>query len=128
MAAHRTILVVDDSPAQRYAIGRMLERAGYGVLHAANGTDGFNAVAEHEPDLVLLDIRLPDVNGVMLAERLKACAETRRVPIVLYSATSTPYLVSQENARAIGAFLTTPIEPEHLLHVVNGTLARAAKT
>jgi CheY-like chemotaxis protein len=123
-----TVLVVDDNEAQGYATGRLLENAGYSVLRAQTGGTGLRIACETPPDVVLLDINLPDVNGVSVAHQLRTRPETRKASIVLYSATSSPSEGLDERAREAGAFLTVPFEPDHLLHVVKGALARAGKT
>ena len=123
-----TVLVIDDNEAQGYATGHVLENAGYSVLRAQTGTTGLRMACETPPDVVLLDINLPDVNGVSVAHQLRTRPQTRKVSVVLYSATSSPSEGLDERAREAGAFLTVPFEPDHLLHVVKGALARAGKT
>jgi len=69
----KTVLIVDDHPSFRASARRMLEADGYEVVgEAADGTSAIDATRELQPDLVLLDIRLPDVDGLQVAERLAA--------------------------------------------------------
>ena len=69
----KTVLIVDDHPSFRASARLMLETDGYEVVgEAADGTSAINAVRELQPDVVLLDIRLPDVDGFQVAERLAA--------------------------------------------------------
>lgn len=119
-----TVLVVDDDEAQGYAIVRMLQFAQYRVIRATTGAEAVAAISGQQPDLIMLDINLPDANGFVIAQRLKADPNTRHVPVVFHSASSPPW--AHEKTSGLAAFLTTPIEPDHLLHVIRGTLARAA--
>ena len=77
------ILVVDDDETPRMAHVEALEGAGYQVGHAANAGDALRKVLEEPPDLVVLDLMLPDANGVELAGAIRAVAGTSRVPMVV---------------------------------------------
>jgi CheY-like chemotaxis protein len=126
--ASRRVLVVDNAEAQCDAIVRMLQDAGYGVIRATTGAEALAVAFEQQLDLVLLDINLPDTSGFILAQTFKAASNTRHLPIIFYSASRAPSEGVEEKAAELGAFLTTPIERNHLLNVVRGTLARAARS
>ncbi len=79
------VLVVDDEPLARAAIARVLRRARFDVQEAANGTDGLDAARRLQPDLVLLDARLGDQDGVDVCRRIKAAPETALTPVVMLS-------------------------------------------
>ena len=82
------ILVVDDNAPARYAISRTLRKDGFDVLEAATGHDAL-AIAERElPDLVLLDVNLPDIHGFDVARLLKGGERTRTTPILQLSASA----------------------------------------
>lgn len=76
-----SVLVVDDAEAQRYVLRRALEQANFHVLEAANGQQALDA-ARRQPDLILLDIRLPDMDGFEVCRRLKADPETSNIPVI----------------------------------------------
>jgi len=86
-SSQQQILVVDDEPAVREALSRALELEGYGVLGAADGTQGINRLRDDNPDLVLLDVAMPVMDG------LKACRQIRRLgdrtPIIMLTAKET---------------------------------------
>src|SRR5690349_9500606 len=84
-----TILVVDDNDAERYYLTRILTKAGYRVVEAANGGDALRRAASEHPELITLDIRLPDLNGFEVCRRLKSSPPTRDVPVVHISASFT---------------------------------------
>jgi CheY-like chemotaxis protein len=78
--ANARILNVDDHDAGRYARTRFLTRAGFAVEEAGTGNQALQAVRDRPPDLVLLDINLPDLDGFEVCRRIKADAETSRIP------------------------------------------------
>lgn len=69
MAGPEIIINVDDHEPARYVKNRVLSRAGFTVHDAGNGTDALALIAQHRPDLVLLDVNLPDVNGIEVCQR-----------------------------------------------------------
>ena len=90
-----TVLIVDDDPviAMMYTLG--LERAGYSVLVAKNGQAGLDMALKARPDLILLDIRMPILDGIEVLARLAADSSTREIPVVMLSNYSEPALVDR---------------------------------
>jgi len=80
------ILVVDDAPEIRELLQAHLDDAGYQVLTASNGQEALAAVADHAPDLILLDIMMPVLDGYATCRRLKANEDTAFIPIVILTA------------------------------------------
>lgn len=117
------ILNVDDHDPGRYARTRYLTRAGFEVLEAANGNEALRLSAERKPDLVLLDINLPDINGFEVCERMKAAPETSRIPVILLSATRRAD-VDVVTGLDTGAdnYLREPIDPTVLVATVKALL------
>jgi PAS domain S-box-containing protein len=124
-----TIVVVDDTEANRYAVARHLTGAGYRVVEAANGTDGLRLVREERPALVILDVRLPDFSGFELARRLRADEQTATIPILHISASFTdPESRAQGLENGADGYLTHPVEPAVMLATVRSLLgAREAE-
>src|SRR5690349_5347996 len=83
-----TVLVIDDNAMNRKLARDILEAAGFRTVGAATAAEGIALAAEHDPDVVLLDLRLPDMPGVEVARRLKGDQATSRIPIVAMSASS----------------------------------------
>jgi DNA-binding response OmpR family regulator len=81
----QTLLVIDDEPVLQKLIQRRGEQEGWRVLSALTVRDGFNLAVEERPDVILLDLRLPDGGGCELLKKLKADARTLRIPIVVWS-------------------------------------------
>lgn len=80
------VLVVDDEPKNRELLRDMLELRGYSVDEAANGAEVFDRFAAREPDVVLLDVAMPEVDGLTVCRRLKADAKTAAIPVIMVTA------------------------------------------
>ena len=117
------ILVVDDNAPGRYALSRTLRKDGFEVLEAATGEDAL-AVAERElPDLVLLDVNLPDIHGFDVARLLKSSERTRTTPILQLSASA----IRAEDridglAAGADAYLVEPVDPGELIANIRALL------
>ena len=79
------ILLVDDNPVVLFKVAHVLSGAGYTVIEARTGTEGLALARSERPDLILLDVRLPDINGIEVCRRLKASPETSRLFVVMLS-------------------------------------------
>lgn len=113
-----TILVVDDEPAICANLQALLEARGYRVVSASNGREAIELAREERPSLMLLDVKLPVLDGLEVCRCLKEDKPTRRIPIVMLTALDT--LADVEKAVACGAddYLTKPLDVEKLLEKV----------
>jgi two-component system, cell cycle response regulator DivK len=104
------VLIVDDNEQNRKLARDVLRAAGLGTLEAARGDEAITLAADHQPDIVLLDLRLPDMNGTDVARSLRRTTETERIPIVALSASS--YTWSPDRLRSAGfdGYLQKPID------------------
>ena len=123
------ILNVDDNEAARYVRGRILRNAGFAVHDAALGADALRAAAATHPDLVLLDVNLPDMSGLEVCRALKDNPEFSDLPVMHLSASA---ILSRDQVAGLetgaDAYLTEPVEPEVLLATVRAMLrARRAE-
>jgi CheY-like chemotaxis protein len=120
------VLAVDDNETHSYALRKILEHSGFEVLIAHNGSDTLVLARENCPDVVLLDINLPDMTGYDVCSKLKSDKDTSKIPIVFHSA-SEPTGPARSQAESLGAsgFLTYPIDPYQLSLVLQGARARA---
>jgi PAS domain S-box-containing protein len=120
------ILLVEDNPITRRLVRSALGSEGYQVLEAADGRTALSLMTREHPDLVLLDLLLPDASGVELVERLRAIPGRADVPIIAL----TGFQPREDDARALAAgfneFVLKPIEPSRLLDTVRGYLALSA--
>ncbi|MBG1240887.1 hybrid sensor histidine kinase/response regulator [Nostoc sp. NZL] len=117
------ILHVDDNEANRYIVTRILQNAGFTVVEAATGAAGLKAAAEHQPTLVILDVKLPDISGFEVCRQIKANPETAFIPVLHLSAS---FIQSQDKAEGLDsgadAYLVQPVEPIELLATVRSLL------
>jgi CheY-like chemotaxis protein len=81
----KTLLVVDDDPAVRESLEELLRRQGYRILTAADGEEGLRLVREKRPDLIILDVALPGMDGFRVATLIKGDPALQKIPIILYS-------------------------------------------
>ena len=109
------ILYVEDNEDNIYMLKSRLTRAGYTVVVAADGAQGVAMAASERPDLVLMDLSLPVLDGWEAARRIKAAPETSAIPIIALTAHVMPG--DEEKARAAGCddFDTKPVELQRLL-------------
>ena len=123
-----TVLNVDDNEPALYAKTRILRRAGFTVFEASDGTTALELVASKAPELVLLDVQLPDISGLDVCRRIKSDPITRRIPVLHISAThitEADQQVGMESGAEI--YLVEPLAPEELITVVR-TLLRLRRT
>jgi PAS domain S-box-containing protein len=119
----RRILIVDDNPATLYATGRVLRAAGFEVLEARSGEQAVEIACAQEPDLIVLDVNLPDIGGFEVVRRIRAVPRVSRVPIIHLSATfvQDDHKVQGLDGGADG-YLTHPVEPPVLIASINAFL------
>ena len=118
----RRILVVEDQEDNRTILRDLLTHAGFTVLEAVTGEEGVRAAEAHRPDLILMDIQLPVVDGYEATRRIKARPELRAIPVV--AVTSYALSGDEAEARAAGCdgYVTKPFSPRQLLATVRGYL------
>ena len=117
-----TILVVDDEPNIADLVELYLRREGYRVVKAGTGEDGLRAVRDHRPRLIVLDVGLPDVDGLEVCRRLRT---TSAIPVIFLTARDTE--VDRVLGLELGAddYVTKPFSPRELLARVKAVLRRA---
>src|SRR5262245_29842855 len=114
-----TILNADDTAASRYTKSRMLRQVGYTVIEADTGKDCLRLAREQLPQLIVLDVHLPDMSGIEVCRRIKADPLTRAIPVVQISATFvTPHDQVAGLDGGAELYLTEPIEALELTTVV----------
>jgi two-component system cell cycle response regulator DivK len=121
-----TILVVEDNEPSRDALSRRLRRRGYRVVLAADGREAVTVAFEAQPNLILMDLGLPGIDGWEATRRVKASPATRQIPIIVLSAHATTH--DRDLAIAAGGddFDTKPVRFEQLIEKIETLLAEAA--
>lgn len=117
-------LLVDDEPVLLRMLGVNFHAAGFSVRTAATGTAALAAAAAEAPDVIVLDLGLPDVDGLDLVGRLRAVAGLARTPIVVLSGTDRDAVADRGYAADVQAHVTKPVEPAELIGTVRRAMAR----
>lgn len=117
-----TILIVEDNELNREMLSRRLEKRGFEIILAADGQAGIEAATERKPDLILMDLSLPVVDGWQATQRLKADIALRQIPVIALSA----HAMATDREKALGAgcddFDTKPIDMPRLMAKIHALL------
>jgi CheY-like chemotaxis protein len=116
-------MAVDDDHVIRGLLEVNLEMEGHEVITAVDGADALAKVKTEWPDLILLDVMMPNVNGWQVAETLKSQPETRNIPIVFLSARAMEADVRKGTDLGVQAYVTKPFDPIDLMELVNRLIA-----
>jgi CheY-like chemotaxis protein len=119
-------MVVDDDHVIRGLLQVNLEMEGHEVVAAFDGQDALEKVMSLAPDLILLDVMMPNVNGWQVAEVLKGNPRTRSIPIVFLSARAMEADVRKGTALGVQAYVTKPFDPIDLMELINQLLTERA--
>lgn len=114
----KRILIADDDPVILRLIQVNLELEGYEVITANNGQEAVDIAAVEHPDLVILDIMMPRLDGYQACEKLKAAEETKDIPVIFLSAKAQQGDIEKGQSFGVAAYLTKPFDPTELLEVV----------
>lgn len=122
--SRKRILVVEDNMDNYELVRLLLERAGYDVFLAVNGRDGVDAARYQKPDLILMDLGLPEMDGWTAAEKLKSDDSTKNIPLYAVTAHTLP----RDRFRAMEAgcdgFFTKPLHVESFLETIHAAFER----
>ncbi len=109
------IAVIDDDPSMVKVLRIMLTSSGYEVVEATSGTRGFMVAKRELPDLVLLDIMMPDVDGFEVCRRLKLDPDTKNIPVIFVSAKTGLEHVEMGLSMGADGYITKPFELKDIL-------------
>jgi DNA-binding response OmpR family regulator len=117
-----SVLVVDDEPMARTLLRLMLVRAGFEVLEAADGQEALNKVKEQLPDIMILDVMMPGIDGFAVCEALRQEEATLELPVIMLSAKTDSVSVRRGLRAGATKYLTKPVSQEELTRNVLETL------
>ena len=117
------VLVVEDSDAIRAAFTILLEESGYAVAAAATGAEAVRLAESRAPDLVLLDLGLPDIPGLDVLRRIKASPTTAPVPVVALTGRDDEVDRAALMAAGCAAYLVKPVDTQQLIRSIPGYIA-----
>jgi len=112
------VLIVEDNEKNMKLARDILQAKGYETVEAVTGEEGVKLAKEKKPDLVLMDIQLPGINGIEAFKQLRADAKTARIPVIALTASVTPTDRSQITAAGFDAFVSKPINLKEFLDTV----------
>ncbi|MCX7832181.1 MAG: response regulator [Actinobacteria bacterium] len=115
----KKILVVDDSPTIREMIKGLLEKIGYEIEMASDGFEALEVVKKVLPDLIILDVNMPKMDGFRVCRLLKFDRNFRNIPIIMLTARDEEENIKIGIKTGADLYLTKPIEPEKLIEAVN---------
>ena len=108
--APRSVLIVEDDPQQADAMATRLTRLGYQPLHARTGDQGAALARSHQPHLVLLDLRLPDMTGIDFSRALQDDSDTRDIPVIALSGMQRPDIIRRRHETGYDYLLRKPCD------------------
>ena len=114
----KKILVVDDEPDILKVVVFRLEKAGYKVTAAEDGQKALDSVQREKPDLILLDLRLPVIDGYEVCKRLRSDEAFKKIPIIFLTASTAPTIIEKTKEYKADDYLIKPFEPDDLLKKV----------
>lgn len=117
------IMIVDDSPTDAYVLQEMLEKNGYQTLRAESGSEGVEVATRVRPDLILMDVVMPGLNGYQATRELASNPETSSIPVIIV--TRKDQQVDRVWGMRQGArnYITKPVREGALIDVINAALA-----
>ena len=128
----KTVLVVEDYDDSRFMLGRLLEMCGYKVFEAADGREAVNITERECPDVVLMDLQMPVLDGFTATSLIRRIESVRHVPVIAVSAQSTEEFISAAARVGCDSFVPKPVDFDRLLEVVRefteGAGARTASS
>jgi DNA-binding response OmpR family regulator len=117
------VLLVDDTPFVRELYTKMLSAAGHEVIAAASGREALTLIAYHRPHVVLLDFMMPEMNGAQVLTALRAKAETRGLPVLVLTGSTSAHLAKVALDAGADDFLSKPVPRAELLARVRSLAA-----
>jgi DNA-binding response OmpR family regulator len=118
----RMILVVEDDRDQASALAYRLENQGYETNVVYSGKQALEAVQEKRPHLIVLDIRLPDINGLQVCEQISDSAEMCDVPVIILSGMERPDIIRCSRSAGCRYFVRKPYDPNALLTLIEHSI------
>jgi two-component system cell cycle response regulator DivK len=118
------VLVVEDFEDNRFMMRRLLEMSGYRVVEAVNGNQAVEAAAREEPDIILMDLSLPQLDGLAATRRIREQQGARRVPIVAVSAHDSADFHAEALAAGCNEYVTKPIDFDQLVDLLSRLTAK----
>lgn len=125
----KRVLIIEDDPAEQYALKKLVTETGYEALTAADGENGLKMINNRKPDLVLLDIILPKINGFDILELTKKSPETKQIPIiVLTNLNDDETRIKSETLGAVGHLVKMETYPHEIVRKIDQFIGQKRST
>ena len=125
--ARKRVLIVEDEADTRAMIGEMIGRAGYEPADAADGTEGLAKAESFRPHVILLDVRMPGLDGYEVCQGLKENPKTKTIPVIFVTAVQDDALNRLAYQAGAVACITQPFRPEALVAIIKAAIASAER-
>ena len=112
------ILVVDDSPTEIFQFKEMLEKLGHEVITADNGRDGVSMATSEQPDVVLMDIVMPDMNGFQATRQIARSEATKHIPVIIVSSKNQETDKVWGERQGARGYITKPVDTDELMSII----------
>ena len=119
-----TVLVVEDFEDNRFMMRRLLEMSGYRVVEAVNGNQAVESATSYHPDIILMDLSLPQLDGLAATRRIRAQDGLQKVPIVAVSAHDSADFHAEALAAGCNEYVTKPIDFDQLVQLLDRLTAK----
>ena len=116
------VLVADDDPDILRLVTLRLEKAGFSVLNAADGEEALRAVHEHRPDLAIVDVRMPKMDGLELIRRIRSDDASREMGVIALSAAAQDANLAEGLEAGADEYIRKPFDPKELIELVRAQL------
>jgi DNA-binding response OmpR family regulator len=116
------ILIIDDDPHLVASLSHRLRQQGFAVLSAETGAQGCETAHRDHPDLIILDLRLPDTDGLSVCQQLAGAADTSSTPVILLSGMARPDIIRRPHTSSCQYFVRKPYDPRTLLTLVRQSI------
>jgi CheY-like chemotaxis protein len=123
-AGKRTILVVDDFDDTRLLLKSWLEKKGFNIVEAENGNQAVSLAQQVRPDLIIMDMQMPELDGLAATRKIRSIRELDGIPVLAVSAYGEQQFRAEALAAGCSEYVSTPFEPDNLEQVINSFLPR----
>jgi len=113
------ILIVDDSPTEMHILSNMMEKMGHAVITAENGEQGVSTAKDTQPDLILMDVVMPGINGFQATRQLHKNEQTKNIPVIIVSTKDQATDKMWGQRQGAKGYVTKPVEESELLEAIN---------
>lgn len=117
-----SVLIIDDSPTEQIGLSQILQRYGHSCFFANTGASGIDAAKKGKPDLILMDVVMPETNGFQATRKISTDPDTKHIPIIILSTKNQPTDRVWGLRQGAREYLCKPVNEAELINTINGLL------